>query len=80
MVLAARAMAKESASLKLDVNGTPQTGALYKLFDEGELAKPYRVRNLNANPLRAVIAAGLLGLLLAAAGLSVRRTYRSRDR
>jgi uncharacterized protein YfaS (alpha-2-macroglobulin family) len=56
MVLAARAMAEEAAGLKLNVNGTPQTGALYKLFSEGELEKPYQVTNLNTDPLRAVIA------------------------
>jgi uncharacterized protein YfaS (alpha-2-macroglobulin family) len=78
MVLAARAMAKEAASLKLDANGTQQTGALYKLFDEGELAKPYQVKNLNANPLRAVIAvSGSPSAAEPAAsnGLTIARTY-----
>jgi hypothetical protein len=78
MVLAARAMAKEAANLKLDANGTPQTGALYKLFDEGELASPYRVKNLNPNPLRAVIA--VTGSPIAAEpaasnGLTISRAY-----
>jgi uncharacterized protein YfaS (alpha-2-macroglobulin family) len=78
MVLAARAMAKDAATIKLKVNDALQTGALYKLFGESELAQPYRVANPNPKPLRAVIAvtgSPIAPEPAAANGLTISRAY-----
>ncbi len=78
MVLAARAVAAQAKMLKIEVNGAPQTGSLYKLFAEGEFTGDYRVANKGADPLRAVIAVSGSPIApepAAANGLTVTRSY-----
>lgn len=55
LVLAARALAKESMSL--DVNGAPVKAALYRSHKAAELAdKPIKITNTGAAPVQAVIS------------------------
>jgi uncharacterized protein YfaS (alpha-2-macroglobulin family) len=78
MVLAARAVAKDAANLKLVVNDLPETGALYRLFGEKDLAKPVKIANPNPKPLRAVIAVSgspIVAEPAASNGLTLSRTY-----
>ena len=78
MVLAARAIAADAKSLKLNVNGKAETGALYKLFAEGELKNDFRVANSGAQTLRAVVAVSGSPLQAEPAvsnGLTVARNY-----
>ncbi|MBI2717561.1 MAG: alpha-2-macroglobulin family protein [Rhizobiales bacterium] len=56
MVLAARALKTEARAIKLDVNGSAETGALYKLFAAGEFTGDYKIANPGDQPLRAVVA------------------------
>ena len=78
MVLAARSVAAQAKTMKLEVNGAPETGAFYKLFAEGEFSGDYRVANKSADPLRAVIAVSGSPLVpepMASNGLSITRNY-----
>ncbi len=78
MVLAARAVAAQAKTLKLEVNGARETGSLYKLFAEGEFTGDYRVANKGTDPLRAVIAVSgspIASEPPAANGLTVTRSY-----
>ena len=78
MVLAARAIGKQAASIKLDAGGVAHTGALYKLFRGDELATPYRVANGGAEALRAVVAVSgspLVADPAASNGLTIERGY-----
>jgi uncharacterized protein YfaS (alpha-2-macroglobulin family) len=78
MVLAARSIAVAAKNLKLEANGAPETGPLYKLFDEGEFTGDYRVANKGNDPLRAVIAVSGSPISpepAASNGLSVTRSY-----
>ena len=78
MVLAARAIAKDNAAIKLDANGTAQAGALYKVFRDSELAGEYRVTNKGPTALRAVVALSGSPLVAEPAssnGLMIERKY-----
>ncbi len=58
MVLAARAVAEQARSIRLEVNGKPHDGALNRIFGETALAQSpeIRVANLGAEAVKAVIA------------------------
>ncbi len=55
MVLAARALVKEAASVSLDVAGQAQKGALYRNVRGPELGKGFKVTNTGDAPLQAVV-------------------------
>ncbi len=56
MVLAARALAKESASVKLEIDGTEQSGPYFKTFRRAEMAgKTVRIVNKGERPVQMVV-------------------------
>jgi len=57
LLLAARAIAKDSAGLSMTVNGEPHRGALYRTIDAAALqASPVRVTNPTDEALQAVVS------------------------
>jgi uncharacterized protein YfaS (alpha-2-macroglobulin family) len=56
MVLAARSVVDQARSIELNVDGSAQQGAFYKVYRGGALATPHTVSNPGANPLQAVVA------------------------
>ncbi len=82
MVLAARAIAADAKSIKLNVNGAEEKGAYYKLFADGELGGDYKVSNKGERPLRAVVAVSgspLVAEPASANGLTISRSYFTLD-
>ncbi|WP_415008579.1 alpha-2-macroglobulin family protein [Aestuariivirga sp.] len=82
MVLAARAIENDAKTIRLDVNGAPQQGALYKLFGEGDFTGNYRVANTGPSALRAVVAVSgspKVADPAASNGLKVTRAYFTPD-
>jgi uncharacterized protein YfaS (alpha-2-macroglobulin family) len=56
MVLAARALARDSASLRLEIDGVEQSGAYFKTFRRAELAgKTVRIANKGDRPVQMVV-------------------------
>ncbi|MEA2929134.1 MAG: alpha-2-macroglobulin, partial [Hyphomicrobiales bacterium] len=57
MVLAARALARDTAGMALDVNGETKRGPLYRSFRPAELAgAAIKVTNTGDNPVQAVVS------------------------
>ena len=56
LVMAARAMAKDSGGVSLDVAGDNVKGALYRSVKASELAQPLKVTNTGEAPLQAVVS------------------------
>ena len=56
LVLAARALNKESGGVSLDVGGEKRTGALYRNIRANDLKSPLKVTNTGEGDLRAVIS------------------------
>src|SRR5579871_2305352 len=54
MVLAARALAKET--MALDLNGTPIKAALFRNYKAAEMAQPVRITNTGEAPAQAVVS------------------------
>jgi uncharacterized protein YfaS (alpha-2-macroglobulin family) len=54
MVLAARALAKET--LTLDVDGQPVKSALYRNYKSSDIARPIKVTNTGDAPVQAVVS------------------------
>jgi hypothetical protein len=82
MVLAARAAAAQARTIRLDAGGTPETGAFYKLFADGEFTGDYRLANQGKEPLRAVVAVSGSPLTpepAASNGITVARSYYTPD-
>ena len=79
MLLAARALQAGNASLSLNVNGQPYTGAFSKTVTGEELlAEPIVIANTGAEPIQAVVttvAAPLQPLPAGGDGFSIARTY-----
>ncbi len=56
MVLAARALAKESTSLRLEIDGAEHSGAYFKTFRRAELVgKTVRIANRGERPVQMVV-------------------------
>lgn len=78
MVLAARAVAAEARTIRLEAGGTPHEGSFYRVFREDALASDYRIVNQGTAPLRAVVAvtgSPLVAEPAASNGLTVERQY-----
>ncbi|CAM5769072.1 alpha-2-macroglobulin [Labrys miyagiensis] len=56
MVLAARSVVDQARSIELNVDGSAQQGAFYKVYRGGALAAAHTVKNPGAGPLQAVVA------------------------
>ncbi len=57
MVLAARALARDTANMALDVGGETRRGPLYRSFRASDLANgPVRVTNNGDNAVQAVVS------------------------
>ncbi|WP_413993081.1 MG2 domain-containing protein [Labrys okinawensis] len=56
MVLAARSVVDQARSIELNVDGSAQQGAFYKVYRGGALAAPHTVKNPSATQLQAVVA------------------------
>lgn len=56
MVLAARAVAKDAQSIRLDADGKDHEGALYEALTADDLEAGYTLANRSTAPLRAVVA------------------------
>ena len=56
LVMAARAMAKDSGGVSLDVAGDNVKGALYRTVKAGELSQPLKVTNTGEGALQAVVS------------------------
>jgi uncharacterized protein YfaS (alpha-2-macroglobulin family) len=56
LVMAARAMAKDSGGVSLNVAGDNVKGALYRSIKASELAQPLKVTNTRDGPLQAVVS------------------------
>jgi uncharacterized protein YfaS (alpha-2-macroglobulin family) len=56
LVLAARAFAKEAASVSLDVGGAEQRGSYYRTLKTGDLAAPVKITNTGSATVQAVVS------------------------
>ena len=56
LVLAARALAKQTNAIALDVNGETKQGAFYRSLRADDLAKPLTVNNRGAGNVQAVVS------------------------
>jgi uncharacterized protein YfaS (alpha-2-macroglobulin family) len=56
MVLAARALARDTAGMALDVGGETRRGALYRSFAPKDLTAPVKVTNNGENAVQAVVS------------------------
>jgi uncharacterized protein YfaS (alpha-2-macroglobulin family) len=82
MVLAARALAKDTANVTLDANGEARKGAYFSSFRAGNLAQPFKVTNTSAGPLQAVVSvtgAPITPEPAAEKGFKIERNYYSLD-
>jgi uncharacterized protein YfaS (alpha-2-macroglobulin family) len=82
MVLAARALAKDAATVSIDVAGEKQLGTLNRRFRPGELQTPVKVTNTGDGPLQAVVTvsgAPLLPEPAADKGFKIERLYYTLD-
>jgi uncharacterized protein YfaS (alpha-2-macroglobulin family) len=78
MVLAARALAKDTGSITLDVAGEKQQGTLNRRFRPADLQGPLKVTNTSEGPLQAVVTvsgAPLLPEPAAEKGFKIERLY-----
>jgi uncharacterized protein YfaS (alpha-2-macroglobulin family) len=82
MVLAARALARDTAGMVLDVAGDTKRGALYRSFAARDLATPVRVTNNGENAVQAVVSvvgAPLTPEPAADKGFAIERIYYTLD-
>jgi uncharacterized protein YfaS (alpha-2-macroglobulin family) len=82
LVLAARALAKESASLSLNVAGAAHKGPLNRRFRASQLQTPVRITNTGEGALRAVVTvsgAPLVPEPAAERGFKIERDYFTLD-
>jgi hypothetical protein len=82
MVLAARALAKETATTTLDVAGEPHQGTLNRRFRPADLQAPLKVTNTSDGPLQAVVTvsgAPLVPEPAADKGFKIERLYYTLD-
>ena len=82
LVLAARAIAKDAASVSLNVAGEEHKGALYRTLRASELTAPLRVTNSGEGSLQAVVTvngAPLRPEPAAERGFKIERTYHTLD-
>jgi alpha-2-macroglobulin len=56
LVMAARAMAKDSGGVSLNVAGESVKGALYRSIKQADLKEPLKVTNTSETPLQAVLS------------------------
>jgi uncharacterized protein YfaS (alpha-2-macroglobulin family) len=78
MVLAARAVLGQAKSIRLDANGEQHAGSLNRMFKGEALDKDYKVSNLGAQPLKAIVAVSGSPLVAEPAssnGLTIDRKY-----
>lgn len=82
LVLAARAMAKDTSSVSLDVNGEAVKTALYRGYKAPDVAQPIRIANTGDAPLSAVVSvtgAPITPEPSASNGFSIARSYYTLD-
>ena len=82
MVLAARAIANEAKTIRLDAGGLEHAGAYNRVFRERDLQNETRIANLGKTPLRAVVAvtgSPLVAEPAASNGLWIGRRYYTVD-
>jgi hypothetical protein len=82
MVLAARAMAKDSSNVLLEVGGEARKGSFYRNLRASELGQPFKVTNTGAGPLQAVVSvtgAPLTPEPAAEKGFKIERLYYTLD-
>jgi uncharacterized protein YfaS (alpha-2-macroglobulin family) len=82
LVMAARAMAKDSGGVSLDVAGDNVKGALYRSIKAAELAQPLKVTNTGDGALQAVVSvsgAPTTAEPAAESGFKIERLYYSLD-
>jgi uncharacterized protein YfaS (alpha-2-macroglobulin family) len=78
LVLAARAIAKETSGLSINADGENLTGPFYRSIRAGDLKAPFRVTNTGDAPLQAVVTvtgAPLVAEPAAEKGFKIERTY-----
>jgi hypothetical protein len=82
MVLAARAVAGDAKTIRLNVGGDDHAGSYNHVFREADLQQDTRVTNPGASPLRAVVAVSgspLVGEPASSNGLVIDRKYYTVD-
>ncbi len=82
MVLAARALARDTASMVLDVAGDTKRGALYRSFAAKDVTTPVRITNNGENAVQAVVSvtgAPLTPEPAADKGFAIERIYYTLD-
>jgi uncharacterized protein YfaS (alpha-2-macroglobulin family) len=83
LVLASRALAKDSGKLTLDIDGTPVKTALYRSYKAGEMAgKPIKITNTGDTPVQAVVSvtgAPITPEPAASNGFKIERNYFTLD-
>jgi uncharacterized protein YfaS (alpha-2-macroglobulin family) len=83
LVLAARAIAKESNTVSLDVDGSPIKQALFRSYKQGDVAaKPVKITNTGDGPVQAVVSvsgAPVTPEPAAENGFKIERTYHTLD-
>ena len=82
MVLAARALARDTAGMVLDVAGDTKRGALYRSFAAKDVTAPVRVTNNGENAVQAVVSvvgAPLTPEPAADKGFAIERIYYTLD-
>jgi uncharacterized protein YfaS (alpha-2-macroglobulin family) len=83
LVLASRALAKDSGKLTLDIDGTPVKTALYRSYKAAEMAgKPIKITNTGDTPVQAVVSvtgAPVTPEPAAANGFKIERNYFTLD-
>ena len=56
LVLAARSLSKDSATMSIDANGEPRKGPLYRNLKAAELSQAFKVTNTGETPVQAVVS------------------------
>jgi alpha-2-macroglobulin len=56
LVLAARALSKDTGGMAIEANGEQRKGALYRNLRPNELSQPFKVTNTGDTPLQAVVS------------------------
>jgi uncharacterized protein YfaS (alpha-2-macroglobulin family) len=78
LVLAARAIAKDTAGLSINADGENMTGPLYRSIRASDLKEPFRATNTGDAPLQAVVSvtgAPLVAEPAVERGFKIERTY-----
>ena len=56
LVLAARALAKDTGGMSIDANGEQRKGSLYRNLKAGDFAQAFKVTNTGDSPVQAVVS------------------------